>query len=602
LETLPEGKLRFIPLGGVGEIGKNMYAYHVRDQILVVDCGLKFPDENMYGVDVVVPDVRWLVEHRDAIQAILITHGHEDHIGGLAYVMPQLPGVPIYGPRLALGLAKHRLGEKRLLDSLDLREFGPDDVLEIGHFSVEPIQVAHSIPDSFAFAIRTPAGTVIHTGDFKFDQTPVDGRLFDVGKLARIADEGVLALVSDTTNIERPGYVPSERIVGQTFDRVFREAPGRVIIASFASQIHRMQMAVDCALRHGRKVAAIGRSMSQNMDMAASLGYLTVPQGVRVRGDEMNGRKPKDLCILTTGSQGEPLAGLARMANGDHRQVTIKEGDTIILSATPIPGNEDAVYRVINGLIERGAQVIYESLMPVHVSGHGNAEELKLVLNIANPQYVIPVHGEARMMALYGKTAEDMGWLREDIFRLDIGDVLELDEGAGRVIDRIPSGSVLVDPSGLAGIHEVVLKDRQQLAHEGFVVCVVALDAETGALVSGPELISRGFVYMDQNEEMMDEAINQVRALFAPRRGASAEDGSPRDLEVLKGDIRGTLKRFFEKRTQRRPVILPTILEVDPRAATAAYADDEDLDDEDDENEPDEEDADDEAEALDVAA
>lgn len=558
METLPEGKIRFIPLGGVGEIGKNMYAYHVRDQILVVDCGLAFPDENMFGVDVVVPDVRYLVENRDAVQAIVLTHGHEDHIGALAYVLPQLPGVPVYGPRLALGLAKHRLSEKRLLDSLDLREFGPDDVLEIGHFTVEPIQVAHSLPDSFALAIKTDAGTVVHTGDFKLDQTPVDGRLFDLVKLARVADEGVLALVSDTTNIEKPGYVPSERIVGQTFDRVFREAPGRVIIASFASQIHRMQMAVDCSIKHGRKVAAMGRSMSQNMDMAASMGYLNVPEGVRVRGDEMNNMKPKQVCILTTGSQGEPLAGLARMANGDHRQVTIQQGDTVILSATPIPGNEDAVWRVVNGLIARGAQVIYGTLMPVHVSGHGNAEELKLVLNIVNPQYVIPVHGEHRMLSLYAKTAEDMGWLAEDIFRLDIGDVLELDEERGRVIDRVPAGAVLVDQSGLAGIHDVVLKDRQHLAEQGFVVAVVAVNQETGELVAGPDLISRGFVYIDQNQEMMDEAVEQVRSLF----DGAAERDEPRDLDTLKGDIRGTLKRFFDKRTGRRPVILPTVMEV----------------------------------------
>ena len=558
METLPAGKLRMIPLGGVGEIGKNMYAYQVLDQILVVDCGLAFPDEKMFGVDIVIPDVRWLVENKDAIVAFVITHGHEDHIGALGYVMPQLPGVPVYGPPLALGLARNRLSERRVLDQMTLVEYRADDVLELGHFVVEPIRVAHSIPDSFALAIKTPAGTVIHTGDFKFDQTPVDGQLFDVAKLARIADEGVLALASDTTNIERPGTVPSERIVGQTFERVFRDAPGRVIIASFASQIHRMQMAVDCSQKLGRKVAAVGRSLAQNMDMAAKMGYLNVPEGIRVRGEEINQYKPNQITILTTGSQGEPLAGLSRMASDDHRQVKIQKGDTVILSASPIPGNEDAVWRVVNNLIARGANVIYDALMPVHVSGHGNAEELKLVLNIVNPQYVVPVHGEHRMMALYAKTAEEMGWLPDDIFRLEIGDVLEMDAEKGQIVDRVPSGSVLVDGSGSqAGIHEVVLRDRQHLAEDGFLVVVAALNRETGELVSGPEILSRGFVYMDHSEELIAEATEQVRQMLVSLPG----DGH-RDLEAMSYEIRASLKKFLEKRTNRRPMILPMVMEL----------------------------------------
>jgi ribonuclease J len=559
LETLPPGKLRIIPLGGVCEIGKNMYAYHVLDQILVVDCGLKFPDERMFGVDIVIPDVRWLVENRDAVQAVLLTHGHEDHIGALGYVMPQLPDVPVYGPKLALGLAKGRLQERRVLDQITLREFGSDDILELGHFIVEPIQVAHSIPDSYGFAIRTHAGTVFHTGDYKLDQTPVDGRLFDVPKLARIAEEGMLALVTDTTNIERPGYVPSERIVSQTFERVFREAKGRVIIASFASQIHRMQMAVDNAEKLGRKVAAVGRSIAQNMDMASALGYLTIPKGVRIRAEDIGNYPPHEVCILTTGSQGEPLAGLARMAADDHRHVRIEKGDTIILSATPIPGNEDAVWRVVNALVARGANLIYDALMPVHVSGHGNAEELKLILNISNPQYVVPVHGEHRMMALYAKTAELMGWLPEDIFRLEIGDVLELDADMGKVVDRIPSGAVLVDGSGTAGVHEVVLRDRQHLAEDGFVVVVVALNRETGEIVSGPEILSRGFVYLDHSEELITEAEDHVRALLTRAPG---DDDKPREIDALSGEVRASLKRFFDKRTSRRPLILPYLMEL----------------------------------------
>ena len=557
METLPPGKLRIIPLGGVGEIGKNMYVYHVLDQLLVVDCGLKFPDERTFGVDLVIPDVRFLVENRDAVQAIIITHGHEDHIGALGYVIPQLPGVPVYGPPLALGLAKGRLAERRVLNQTTLKEFKPDDVLEIGHFTVEPFQVAHSIPDSFGFAIRTPAGTVIHTGDFKLDQTPVDGRLFDIPKLSRISEEGVLALVSDSTNIERPGYVPSERIVAQTFDRVFREAPGRVIIASFASQIHRMQMAIDISKKLGRKVAGVGRSLAQNMDMASAMGYLTIPEGVRVRAEDIGNYKPHEITILTTGSQGEPLAGLSRMAADDHRHVRIQQGDTVILSATPIPGNEDAVWRVVNALFGRGANVIYDALMPVHVSGHGYAEELKLVLNIVNPQYVVPVHGEARMLHRYAQIAQEMGWLAEDIFQLEIGDVLELDPEQGKVVERIASGAVLVDASGATGVHEVVLRDRQYLAEDGFVVVVAGRSRETGELIAGPEILSRGFVYLDQNEELILAATDHVRELIKATPG-----DAPPELDVLQSDVRMSLRKFFEKRVNRRPMILPLIMEL----------------------------------------
>ena len=557
METLPPGKIRFIPLGGVGEIGKNLYAYHVLDQILIVDCGLKFPDERMFGVDIVIPDVRYLVENKDAIQAILITHGHEDHIGGLGYIAPQLPGVPIYGPPLALGLAKNRLKERGVMNSVSLNEFGPEDVLQLGHFVVEPIRVAHSIPDSFAFFIRTPAGNIVHTGDFKFDQTPVDNQLFDLGKLSRLSEEGVLALVSDTTNIERPGYVPTERIVGETFARVFADAPGRVIIASFASQIHRMQIACDVAVKQGRKVAAVGRSMQQNFDMAMQMGYLTVPEGLRIRAEDIGQYPPHEIAIVTTGSQGEPLAGLSRMANDDHRHVRIQKGDTVVLSATPIPGNEDAVWRVVNNLIARGADVIYDAIMPVHVSGHGYAEELKLVLNVTDPQYVIPVHGEPRMLLRYSKTAQQMGWLPEDIFRLEIGDVLELDLDHGKIVDRVASGSVLVDGgSGSTGVHEVVLRDRQHLAEDGFVVVVAAISAEDGALMSGPEILTRGFVYVDQSEDLLTEATEIIREQLLKLSGTAS-----RDLDAIQGDIRATLRKLFEKRTNRRPLVMPLILE-----------------------------------------
>lgn len=560
METLPPGKLRFIPLGGVGEIGKNLYVYHVLDQLLIVDCGLKFPDEKMFGVDLVLPDVRYLVENKDAIQGIVITHGHEDHIGALSFVLPQLGSVPVYGPPLALGLAKNRLGERKLLNSVVLKEYGPDDVLRLGHFVVEPIRVSHSIPDSFALAIRTHAGTVIHTGDFKLDQTPVDGLLFDIPKLSRIAEEGVLALVSDTTNVERTGYVPSERIVAQTFDRILAEAPGRVIIASFASQVHRMQMAIDASKKYGRKIAAVGRSMAQNMDMAGALGYLTIPEGVRVRADDLSGMKPEQITILTTGSQGEPLAGLSRMAEGDHRQVTVQKGDTFVLSSSPIPGNESAVWRVVNKLFAKGANVIYDGIMPVHVSGHGYAEELKLVLNIVNPQYVIPVHGERRMLSLYRKHAIEMGWLPEDAFILEIGDVLELDTEKGEIVDRVASGAVLVDGNTAQEIHEVVLRDRQYLSGDGFINVVVAVDAETGEILGGPDFLSRGFVFMDDASALLEEAAELVRSAFRATSAGEA-DAAP-DLDALQIELKMSLKKFFEKRTGRRPVILTLIMPV----------------------------------------
>ena len=564
MESLPPGKLRFVPLGGVGEIGKNLYVYQVRDQLLVVDCGLKFPEERQFGIDIVVPDIRFLTDNRDAVQAIVITHGHEDHIGGLSFLLPDL-NVPVYAPPLAIGLSRNRLGERKLLDKVDLREFSPDDVLRLGHFVVEPFRVAHSIPDSFGFAIRTEAGTVIHTGDFKLDQTPVDGQLFDLPKLSRLCEPGVLAIVSDTTNVEKPGYVRSERVVEQTFETVIGQAPGRVIVASFASQIHRMQMAVQASAKFGRKVVAVGRSMSQNMDMASAMGYLTVPEGQRLRAEDIGTIAANKLTILTTGSQGEPLAGLSRMAEDDHRFVKIEPGDTIILSATPIPGNESAVWRVVNNLIARGANVIYDPLMPVHVSGHGNAEELKLVLNIVNPQYVIPVHGEERMLAQYARMAEEMGWLPEDIFRLQIGDVLELDSEQGAVVDRVPCGSRLLDNNATEEIHELVVRDRQYLATEGFVGVSVAVDSETGELVGGPEIVSRGVFHVDSATALLEEARALVESIVAPGDSAEleADDAAlPRTTEALQNEIRLALRKFFEKRTGHRPVVLPVVLRV----------------------------------------
>lgn len=557
--------LRFIPLGGVGEIGKNMYVYEVDDELLVVDAGLMFPDEKQFGVDIIVPDIRYLVENRDRIQGIVITHGHEDHIGALGHVIATLGDVPIFAPPLAAAMIKGRLQERRVLDSTTITAFGADDVVKIGGFEIHPVRVAHSIPDSFALVIKTSAGTVVHTGDFKLDQTPVDGQTFDLPKLSHLCEDGVLAIVSDTTNVERPGFVPSERIVADSFQRIIAEAPGRVIIASFGSQIHRMQMAIDASRRYSRKVAAMGRSMVQNIDICVDLGYLNLPDEIRVKPEDIDDITDKNLTILTTGSQGEPLAGLSKMANGDHRYVTVRKGDTIVLSATPIPGNETAVWTIVNKLVALGAKVIYEGMMPVHVSGHGYAEELRLILNLVNPQYVIPVHGEQRMLALYARNAVDMGWLRDDVFELAIGDVLELNEVRGRIVDRVACGAVMLGQRGMYPIHEVVVKDRQFLAESGFVVLSMVVNRESAELIGGPEVVSRGVAFMEDETDLILEIIDTVAGIFTdsdPDDVRMAENGGDTGQSSLPGAIRLQTRKLIEKRTGVRTNVLSTIIYV----------------------------------------
>jgi ribonuclease J len=420
------------------------------------------------------------------------------------------------------------------------------------------VRVAHSIPGAFALALHTPAGTLVHTGDFKFDQTPIDGQLFDIGKMARIGEEGVLILLSDCTNVERAGFVPSERIVGETFDSVFRNAAKRVIIACFASNVHRVQQAVDMSVKHGRKIALLGRSMERNMEVAQQLGYLRIPEGLRVRSDDIADFPPGDLTVVTTGAQGEPMSSLARMAIDDHRHIKLIPGDTVILSATAIPGNEDAVWRTVNHLFQRGANVIYDPIAPVHVSGHAYAEELKLMLNLVNPRFVMPVHGEYRMLARYAAMAEQMGWPREDIVRAEIGDIVEVDEDCARVVGRVEqSGSVLIDGTGVGDVSEVVLRDRQHLGADGFLVLVIGLDKETGEIVVGPEVISRGFVFMDESEYLIEE----VKQKIIEHLDDLPEDSEP-DYSITSHDLRNVVGKLLFKRTQRRPMILPIILEV----------------------------------------
>ncbi len=548
--------LQIIPLGGIGEIGKNMTALRCGDQILVIDCGLAFPSADQLGVDLVIPDISYLKENADKVQGIILTHGHEDHIGSLSFVLKEL-NVPVYGTKLTIGFTKGKLSEYGVLSKAKLHTFTATDKFKLGLFEIEPFRVAHSIPDAVGFAVHTPAGTLVHTGDFKFDQTPIDGQLFDIAKLTRIGQDGVLVLLSDCTNVERPGFVPSERTVSETFERVFRDAPKRIIMACFASNVHRVQQAVDMSVKFGRKVALMGRSMERNMEMAQQMGYLNIPEGTRIRADEIEDYFPQQVTVITTGSQGEPMAALSRMAVDDHRKIKIVAGDTVIVSASAIPGNESAVYRTINHLYRRGANVLYDGLAPVHVSGHGYAEELKLMLNLVDPQYVMPVHGEYRMLHLYSKIAEDMGWPPEDIIRAEIGDIVEVGEDVAGVIGKVEkSGAVLIDGAGVGDVSDVVLRDRLHIGQDGFLVLVVGISAETGEIVQGPEVISRGFVYMDESVELVDQ-IKQV--IIDKIKNLPSEDN---DWLVVQQDLRTAVARFLDKKTKRRPMILPILLDL----------------------------------------
>ena len=548
--------LQIIPLGGIGEIGKNMTAVRCGDEIIVIDCGLAFPGADQLGVDLVIPDISYLLEHKEMVKGIILTHGHEDHIGSLAFVLKQL-NVPVYGTRLTIGFTKGKLSEYRVLDRAKLHTFSAEDRFQVGIFDVEPFRVAHSIPDAVGFAVHTPAGTLVHTGDFKFDQTPVDGQLFDIARLTRIGQEGVLVLLSDCTNVERSGFVQSERIVGDAFDKIFRDAQKRIIMACFASNVHRVQQAIDVSVKYGRKVALMGRSMERNMQMAQQMGYLKAPEGTLIRADEIEDYFPQQVTVITTGSQGEPMAGLSRIAQDEHRKIKIVAGDSVILSASAIPGNEDAVYRTINHLFRRGANVYYDGVATVHVSGHGYADELKLMLNLVEPQYVMPVHGEYRMLHRYAKMAEDMGWPPEDIIRAEIGDIIEVGEDVAGVIGRVEkSGAVLIDGTGIGDVSEVVLRDRLHIGSDGFLVLVVGISQETGEIVSGPEVISRGFVYMDQSEELVEE-IKQV--IINKIKNLPEEDN---DWMVVQTDLRDAVSKFLYKKTARRPLILPILLDL----------------------------------------
>ena len=550
-------KLQIIPLGGVLEIGKNMTAFRYKDQILVVDAGLMFPEEEMLGVDIVIPDITYLEDNADKVLGIVLTHGHEDHIGALPYVLKRLD-VPVYGTPLTLGFLTNKLTEHKIIDYVRLNEVQCGSVLQFGDFTVEWVRVSHSIPDVSALIIKTPVGTVVHTADFKFDQSPVDGNLIDVSRLAQVGDKGVMLLLCDTTNVEKPGFALSESIVGETFDKIFAAAEGRIIIAAFASNIHRVQQIFDVAAKHGRRVAVIGRSMENNSRIAEELGYLKVPEGTRLRTDELAQLERHETVIITTGSQGEPLSALSRMAMDEHKHIKIEHGDTVIISAKPIPGNENLVMRTINRLFKQGANVIYEPDMPVHASGHGNQEDIKMMLNLMKPKFMIPVHGEERHYSKFVDLVASLGYPRENVFHLSIGDVLETNGKAASIVDRVPAGSVMVDGLGVGDVEDVVLRDRRHLAEDGFIIAVVGVDPASKQVVSGPDIFSRGFVEQEKAEELLDEArtlVNEVLQRFA-------ESDALGEFDEVKAACRKALAKFIYERTHCRPMVVPIIMEV----------------------------------------
>lgn len=551
-----EPRLKIIPLGGLGEIGKNITVLEYQSDIVVVDLGSIFPREDMPGVDLVIPDTTYLERNKDKIRGYFITHGHEDHIGAVPYVLRNIPA-PVYGTKLTLALCEHKLKEHRLMGVAPLNVVEPGDVIHAGCFDVEFIHVNHSIAGACALAIHTPVGVVVHTGDFKVDYTPQDGTPIDFGRLAELGRKGVLALLADSTNVERPGYTMSEKKVASTFNELFQKATGRVIIAMFASNVHRIQSVVDSSVRFGRKVCLVGRSMVNVSKVAAQLGYLKIPEGKLITAEELDRYPDQEITVVTTGSQGEPMSGLSRMAFAEHRKLEIRESDMVIISANPIPGNEKSVSRVINQLIRIGANVIYEALAEVHVSGHARQEELKLMHSLLKPKFFIPVHGEYRHLYHHANLARALGMPYDNVVLAEIGDVIELAPDQIDVTGVVPNGSVLIDGLGIGDVGAVVLRDRKHLSEDGLLIVVMGLDHELGSVVSGPDIISRGFVYVRESDELVEgarEAAMRAIEAFGPIDST--------DWNHLKNDVRESVQRYIYDTIKRNPMILPIIVEI----------------------------------------
>ncbi|MEI7884682.1 MAG: ribonuclease J [Clostridia bacterium] len=551
-------KLSIIPLGGLGEIGKNMTVVKYGTQMVVVDAGLIFPDDEMLGIDIVIPDMTYLIENKTQIKAILLTHGHEDHIGALPFLLKEVTA-PVYGSKLTIGLVQKKIKENGPSNFNKLNTVNPRDIIKIGPFTIEFVRICHSIPGAYSIAITSPVGTVFFTGDFKFDQTPVDGEVADYFKLAEFGEKGVLAMFGDSTNAERAGSTGSASTVGNTLDKVFQDAEERIIVASFASNVHRLQQIVDTAVKYGRRVAVAGRSMVNMLAVATELGYLVIPEGILVELEASNRIASNKLVIITTGSQGEPLSALTRMAMSDHRQIDIIPGDTVVISASPIPGNEKSVARTIDNLYKQGAKVIDENIDGggIHVSGHASQEDLKLMLNLIRPKYFIPVHGEYRMLVKHSELAVEVGVEKENIFILSNGQGLDFSRNKVSLGAKVVAGRVMVDGLGVGDVGNIVMRDRKLLSSDGILIVVITLNKETGVVVAGPDIVSRGFVYVRESETLMDEAKLKVRKALDKSNNRKNMEWSN-----IKSEVRDVLGKYLYEKTRRRPMILPIIMEV----------------------------------------